>query len=153
MQKDSKQETQPESILTEDDIILESSLCGAPTVVAEAHDASEERASPSVSAHPLTDQSSLAACAVPYRQELMLRGKSNYTITCFLSDLKMFGDFVGHDTPVGRITKEHLTDWLMKLKFGTKGQMPAPKTMARRVTFLKNFLPWLAGEQMIKEDP
>jgi site-specific recombinase XerD len=83
----------------------------------------------------------------------MLRGKSNYTITCFLSDLKMFGDFVGHDTPVGRITKEHLTDWLMKLKFGTKGQMPAPKTMARRVTFLKNFFSWLADEQIIKEDP
>jgi integrase/recombinase XerD len=152
MQKDSKQETQPESILTEDVIILESSLFGAPTVVAEARDASEETASPSVSAHPLTDQSSLAACAVPYRQELMLRGKSNYTITCFLSDLKMFGDYIGHDIPVGRITKETLTDWLMKLKFGTD-HTPAPKTMARRVTFLKNFFSWLAREGVVREDP
>jgi integrase/recombinase XerD len=152
MQKDSKQETQPESILTEDVIILESSLFGAPTVVAEARDASGERASPSVSAHPLTDQSGLAACAVPYRQELMLRGKSNYTITCFLSDLKMFGDYIGHDIPVGRITKETLTDWLMKLKFGTD-HTPAPKTMARRVTFLKNFFSWLAREGVVREDP
>jgi integrase/recombinase XerD len=65
----------------------------------------------------------------------------------------MFSDFVGRDTPVGRITKEQLTDWLMKLKFGTKGQPPAPKTMARRVTFLKNFFSWLAREGVIREDP
>jgi len=65
----------------------------------------------------------------------------------------MFSDFVGRDTPVGRITKEQLTDWLMKLKFGTKGQTPAPKTMARRVTFLKNFFSWLAREGVIREDP
>ena len=72
----------------------------------------------------MTDQSSLAACAIPYQQELKLRGKSNYTVTCFLSDLKMFSDYLGLDTPVGRITKENLTDWLMKLKFGAKGQAP-----------------------------
>jgi integrase/recombinase XerD len=152
MQKDSKQETQPESVLTEDTTILESSLFGAPTVVAEARNALEETAAPSISAHLPTDQSGLAACAVPYRQELMLRGKSNYTITCFLSDLKMFGDYVGRDIPVGRITKETLTDWLMKLKFGTD-HTPAPKTMARRVTFLKNFFSWLAREGIIREDP
>jgi site-specific recombinase XerD len=106
-----------------------------------------------VRTHPLTDQSSLAACAIPYQQELLLRGKSNYTVTCFLSDLKMFSRFAGQDTPVGRITKEQLTDWLMKLKFGTKGQVPAPKTMARRITFLKNFFSWLFREQVIREDP
>ncbi len=65
----------------------------------------------------------------------------------------MFSDYVGRDTPIGRITKEQLTDWLMKLKFGTKGQIPAPKTMARRVTFLKNFFSWLAREGIIREDP
>jgi integrase/recombinase XerD len=106
-----------------------------------------------VRTNPLTDQSSLAASAIPYQQELMLRGKSNYTVTCFLSDLKMFSDYIGHDTPVGRITKEQLTDWLMKLKFGQKGRTPAPKTMARRVTFLKNFFSWLAREGIIREDP
>jgi integrase/recombinase XerD len=83
----------------------------------------------------------------------MLRGKSNYTVTCFLSDLKMFGDFSGHETPVGHITKEMLTNWLMKLKFGTQGHTPAPKTMARRVTFLKNFFSWLAREKVIRKDP
>src|SRR5260370_9668653 len=41
----------------------------------------------------------------------------------------------------------------MKLRFGTKGQTPAPKTMARRVTFLRNFFSWLAREGVIRENP
>src|SRR5256885_4934935 len=84
----------------------------------------------SAPAHNLTDQSSISSCALPYKQELQLRGKSNYTVTCFLSDLKMLGDFVGHDIPVGRISKEHLTGWLMKLKFGEAKEVTAAKTPA-----------------------
>ncbi len=153
MQKDAQQEKQPEPVMSEDSTILQNSLFGAPTVITEPPDPLEKPFPPLVRTNPLTDQSSLAACAIPYQQDLMLRGKSNYTVTCFLSDLKMFSDYSGQDTPVGRVTKENLTDWLMKLKFGTKGQMPAPKTMARRVTFLKNFFSWLTREQVIKEDP
>ncbi len=156
MQKDIQQEQhirQPESTSTEESTVLQSNLFGAPTVIAEPPDPLETPFPPLVRTNPLTDQSSLAACAIPYQQELMLRGKSNYTVTCFLSDLKMFSDYTGYDTPVGRITKEQLTDWLMKLKFGTKGQVPAPKTMARRVTFLKNFFSWLHRESVINEDP
>ena len=158
MQKDTEhkdQRTPPGgAILTEDSTILQSNLFNeAATVIAEPPNPLETPFPPLVRTNPLTDQSSLAACAIPYQQELMLRGKSNYTVTCFLSDLKMFSRFVGQDTPVGRIRKEQLTDWLMKLKFGTKGQTPAPKTMARRVTFLKNFFSWLARENVIREDP
>jgi site-specific recombinase XerD len=153
MQKDSQHEVRPEPMQADDTTVLQSSLFGSPTVIAEPPDPSETPFPPLVRTSPLTDLSSLAACALPYRQELMLRGKSNYTVTCFLSDLKMFREYVGSDTPVGRITKENLTDWLMNLKFGTKGQMPAPKTMARRVTFLKNFFSWLSSEGVIKEDP
>ena len=159
MQKDIQQEQQtqqtrpPEPTRSEDSTILQSNLFGAPTVIAEPPDPRETPFPPLVRTNPLTDQSSLAACAIPYQQELMLRGKSNYTVTCFLSDLKMFSDYTGHDTPVGRLSKEQLTDWLMKLKFGTKGQVPAPKTMARRVTFLKNFFSWLHRESVIQEDP
>src|SRR5438876_1833758 len=156
MQKDTEHKNQSpgSALVTDDSTVLQSNLFSdAPTVIAEPPDPLEKPFPPLVRTNPLTDQSSLAACAIPYQQELMLRGKSNYTVTCFLSDLKMFSQFVGQDTPVGRITKEQLTDWLMKLKFGTKGQTPAPKTMARRVTFLKNFFSWLASEQIIKEDP
>ena len=159
MQKNIQQEHQiqqtksSESTRSEDSTVLQSNLFGAPTVIAEPPDPLETPFPPLVRTNPLTDQSSLAACAIPYQQELMLRGKSNYTVTCFLSDLKMFSEYTGYDTPVGRIAKEQLTDWLMKLKFGTKGQVPAPKTMARRVTFLKNFFSWLHRESVIKEDP
>src|SRR5438132_9010890 len=156
MQKDTERKNQPpgSALVTDDSTVVQSNLFSdAPTVIAEPPDPLEKPFPPLVRTNPLTDQSSLAACAIPYQQELMLRGKSNYTVTCFLSDLKMFSQFVGQDTPVGRITKEQLTDWLMKLKFGTKGQVPAPKTMARRVTFLKNFFSWLAHENVIREDP
>ena len=154
MQKDTQQQTQPEPVLTEDSTVLQPNLfSGKSTVVSEPPDPSETPFPPLVRTNPLTDQSSLSACFIPYQQDLKLRGKSEYTVTCFLSDLKMFSDFMGRDTPVGRITKEQLTDWLMKLKFGTKGQPPAPKTMARRVTFLKNFFTWLSREGVIREDP
>src|SRR5205085_9081792 len=160
MEKDTQHESQAagisdtNTIVTDDTTVLQSNLfTDAATVIAEPPDPLETPFPPLVRTHPLTDQSSLAACAIPYQQELLLRGKSNYTVTCFLSDLKMFSNFVGQDTPVGRITKEQLTDWLMKLKFGTRGLAPAPKTMARRITFLKNFFSWLTREHIIHEDP
>ena len=160
MEKDTQQQKQSvgapntSAIVTDDTTVLQSNLfMDAATVIAEPPDPLETPFPPLIRTNPLTDQSSLAACAIPYQQELLLRGKSNYTVTCFLSDLKMFSGFIGQDTPVGRLTKEQLTDWLMKLKFGNKGQVPAPKTMARRVTFLKNFFSWLAREGIIREDP
>lgn len=154
MSKNMQQPGQPEPLLTDESTVVQPNLFnGAPLVVAEPPDPRETPFPPLVRARPLTDQSSLAACALPYQQELELRGKSAYTVTCFLSDLKMFSNFAGLDTPVGRITKEQLTDWLMKLKFGVPGHTPAPKTMARRVTFLKNFFSWLNSEGVIPEDP
>ena len=154
MQKDNQHKPHAEPMLTEESTVLQPNLfTGTPTVIAEPADPVETPFPPLIRTNPLTDQSSLTATFIPYQQDLKLRGKSDYTVTCFLSDLKMFSDFAGRDTPVGRITKEQLTDWLMKLKFGTKGRAPAPKTMARRVTFLKNFFSWLAREGVIREDP
>lgn len=154
MEKNAQQQTQPEPVLTDDSTVLQPNLfSGTSTVISEPPNPQETPFPPLVRTNPLTDQSSLSACFIPYQQDLKLRGKSEYTVTCFLSDLKMFSDFIGRDTPVGRITKEQLTDWLMKLKFGTKGRPPAPKTMARRVTFLKNFFSWLVRDGVIREDP
>ncbi len=157
MQKDISQEMQSEVVLMEESPVSQTNLFGAPNGVTELFESASDGhdlSSPSVvHMEHLTDQTSLVDCAQPYRQELQLRGKSNYTITCFLSDLKMLTDFIGPDEPVGRITKENLTDWLMKLKFGKRGLVPAPKTMARRVTFLKNFFSWLAREEILREDP
>src|ERR1700680_2856809 len=151
MPKDNPHSPQPEPILTDESTVSQPDLfTGASTVIAEP----PVQYPPLVRTHPLTDQSSISACFIPYQQDLQLRGKSEYTITCFLSDLRMLSEFVGRDTPIGRINKEQLTDWLVKLKFG-KGmdKLPAPKTMARRVTFLKNFFSWLSREGVIREDP
>jgi site-specific recombinase XerD len=154
MEKDEQRQSQLEPMLTGESTVLQPDLfTGAPVVITEPVDPTETAFPPLVRTKPLTEQSSLTACFIPYQQDLRLRGKSNYTVTCFLSDLKMFSDYIGRDTPVGRIAKEQLTDWLMKLKFGKKGQVPAPKTMARRVTFLKNFFSWLTRDGVIREDP
>jgi integrase/recombinase XerD len=143
-------------VATSEETVLQGDIFGASSIVTSPPEPVDPRQTPYppvIRTNPLTDQSSLSACAIPYQQELRLRGKSAYTVTCFLSDLRMFSQHTGPDTPVGRLAKEQLTDWLMKLKFGTKGQTPAPKTMARRVTFLKNFFSWLAREGVISEDP
>ncbi len=154
MEKDDQQQSQLHPMVTDESTILQSDLfSGTPVAISETVNPLETAYPPFIRTNPLTDQSSLSACFIPYQQDLRLRGKSDYTVTCFLSDLKMFSDFIGRDTPVGRITKEQLTDWLMKLKFGKNGQVPAPKTMARRVTFLKNFFSWLSREGIIREDP
>src|SRR6266853_579650 len=154
MEKDDQRQSQLEPMLTDESTVLQPDLfTGAPVVITEPVDPTETAFPPLVRTKPLTEQSSLTACFIPYQQDLRLRGKSNYTVTCFLSDLKMFSDYVCRDTPVGRIAKEQLTDWLMKLKFGKNGQTPAPKTMARRVTFLKNFFSWLTRDGVISEDP
>jgi integrase/recombinase XerD len=149
MQKDSEQELQSTVAQIEEVPVEQDNLFGTPIVV----DKDSEIPFPSSDQPLLTDQSSMAECTEPYRRELLLRGKSNYTITCFLSDLKMLTEFFGPETPVGRIRKENVSDWLMKLKFGTPGVTPAPKTMARRVTFLKNFFSWLEREHIIQENP
>ena len=152
---DNSHSPQSEPFLTDESTVSQPDLfTGASTVIAEPPDPRAVPYPPLVRTHPLTDQSSISACFIPYQQELQLRGKSDYTITCFLSDLRMLSEFVGRDTPVGRISKEQLIDWQVKLKFG-KGNdnLPAPKTMARRLTFLKNFFSWLAREGVIREDP
>lgn len=154
MQNEHQRSPQSEPFLSQEDTVLQPDLfAGTATVVSEPPDPQATPYPPFIRTHPLTDQSSLAACVLPYQQDLQMRNKSAYTITCFLSDLRMFSDFIGRDTPVGRISKEQLTDWLMKLKFGKQGQPPAPKTMARRVTFLKNFFSWLTREGVLREDP
>lgn len=140
-------------MLTEENPVEQDNLFGTPIVLDDQFDGAEEVQPLPEHMTMLTDQSSLTSCVGPYRRELMLRGKSNYTVTCFLSDLKMLMDFLGSDIPVGRITKENVTDWLMKLKFGNPVLTPAPKTMARRVTFLKNFFTWLEREHIIQESP
>jgi site-specific recombinase XerD len=100
---------------------------------------------------PPTAESSLAECAPAYQEYLRLTAHSRYTVTCFLSDLHLLSEFLGKETPIGRIATNDLTRWLMHLRW-ERGHPPAPKTMARRATFLKNFFGWLASERIVPEN-
>ena len=100
----------------------------------------------------LTPTSVLGACALPYQEYLRRTDHSVYTITCFLSDLRLLTDFLGRETPLRTITQDSLAGWLGHLRWDRATQ-PAPKTMARRATFLKNFFGWLAKEQVLADDP
>ena len=107
---------------------------------------------PAVEVVPPTAESTLSECAGAYQEYLRLTNHSRYTITCFLSDLRLLSDYLGTQTPVGRIVTDDLTRWMMHLRW-ERGHQPAPKTMARRATFLKNFFGWLASEGVIAENP
>src|SRR5271165_3753669 len=94
--------------------------------------------SPLVPLPPIDAATSLAGLALPYRQYLLLSDHTTHTVDCFLSDLRLFARFVGQDAPVGNMTNAIILRWLQHLRWESE-MPPAPKTLARRVTFLKNF--------------
>lgn len=107
--------------------------------------------SPLVELPPIDAATSLAGLALPYRNYLLLQDHTAHTVDCFLSDLRLLARFLGNDRAVGTVQREHIVDWLMNLRWGSD-ERPAPKTMARRVTFLKNFFGWLAQEGVVAEN-
>ena len=100
----------------------------------------------------LTATSTLGSCALPYQDYLRRTDHTAYTITCFLSDLRLLTAFLGRETQLRAITGDTLADWLGHLRW-ERATPPAPKTMARRATFLKNFFGWLAKEEILRDDP
>lgn len=120
-----------------------------------APDATEVVRAPRPSLVEIPDPSpttSLGACALAYQDYLRRTDHSPYTITCFLSDLRMLTLFVGAGVEVGSLTQERLGAWLDHLRLSGDNR-PAPKTMARRVTFLKNFCGWLTDVGALPMDP
>lgn len=105
--------------------------------------------SPLAALPPIDAGTSLAGLALPYRSYLLLTDHTNHTIDCFLSDLRLLARFIGPETPVGAVTKQQMKEWLLFLKFGSVDK-PAPKTIARRVTFLKNFFGWLVKSGVLE---
>jgi site-specific recombinase XerD len=99
-----------------------------------------------------SSDTALGACALPYQDYLRRTDHSPYTITCFLSDLRMLTEFLGYATPARDVTQERLGAWLEHLRHG-RDTRPAPKTMARRITFLKNFFGWLQEIGALERNP
>ena len=103
----------------------------------------------------LTTDSPLSASQIPYQHYLRLSNRSKNTIACFLSDLRLFAAFVGSDRPLGSIALEDLDRWRRHLQLDDEvgGLDEMPKTVARRMTFLRNFFGWLAEEGVLAQDP
>ncbi|MDE3230087.1 MAG: tyrosine-type recombinase/integrase [Chloroflexota bacterium] len=101
---------------------------------------------------PPTGATALGACALPYQDYLRRTDHTHATIICFLSDLRMLTEFLGYQTLARAVTQERLGAWLEHLRHGREAR-PAPKTMARRVTFLKNFFGWLREIGALERDP
>jgi integrase/recombinase XerD len=104
----------------------------------------------------LTAQSPLGACRLPYQAFLHASDRTENTIACFRSDLAHLIDFLGGARPIGEIALADLEQWRSHLKARGShrgGVAPAPKTIARRMTFLKNFFGWLAQEGILQHDP
>lgn len=99
-----------------------------------------------------TGDTTLGACALPYQEYLRRTDHSKNTITCFLSDLRMLTTFLGASLPTRDLTQARLGSWLEHLRHGGETH-PAPKTMARRITFLKNFFGWLCEIGALERNP
>ncbi len=100
---------------------------------------------------PIDATTSIAGLSVHYRNHLLLSDHTTHTIDCFLSDLRLLTRYLGANTPIGEVKREQLVGWLQFLKWGSQAR-PAPKTVARRVTFLKNFFGWLAQDGILEEN-
>jgi integrase/recombinase XerD len=64
----------------------------------------------------------------------------------------MLTEYLGYNTRARAVTQERLGGWLEHLRHGRDAR-PAPKTMARRITFLKNFFGWLNDVGAVERDP
>lgn len=91
--------------------------------------------------------------ALPFFQAFLYKeGKSEYTVTSFNSDLSLFADYIGDETPLGKFTTDGLNEFLRWMEH-ERGVPCSRKTYARRVTTLKVFFKWLTDNNYIDFDP
>ena len=77
---------------------------------------------------------------------------SPHTIRSFRSDLRLLGNYLGHNRLIGRIATSDLNRFLEYL-LHERGIPCSPKSYARRVTTLKVFFKWLHRGGVLPEDP
>jgi site-specific recombinase XerD len=99
----------------------------------------------------LTPSTSLRGAAQAFELYMSNEDFSTHTIRAFRSDLRLLGDFLGHDRQIGRIATEDLNKFLHYLLHERKAPC-SPKSYARRVTTLKVFFKWLHKGGVLPED-
>jgi integrase/recombinase XerD len=115
----------------------------------------------------------LGACALPYEEYLRQTDHTANTVACFLSDLRLLITSLGAEKPIRSVTSAELEDWLRTgqhrrvlrggaptnaptnapTSAGANDERASPKTVARRLTFLKNFFGWLVAREILRVSP
>jgi len=100
----------------------------------------------------LTPSTSLLKAAQAFEVYMRNEEYSEHTIRSFRSDLRLLGNYLGHDRPIGQIATADLNRFLRYL-LNERGVPCSPKSYARRVTTLKVFFKWLHKGGVLPEDP
>ncbi len=96
--------------------------------------------------------SSLSAAMERFREHMAQQDYAENTIKSFLGDLRILKRYLKTNPPIGEISTEDLKGFLHWLQH-ERGKPCSPKSYARRLTTLKVFFSWLAGEGILALDP
>src|SRR5271157_1456311 len=105
----------------------------------------------SISAH-INSQTPLSPAIRAWEIFLRDQGRSPYTIKAFMGDLKLLSAWMPPDRPIGSITTNDLSHFLLWLQNG-RGIPCSPKSLARRITSIKAYFRWLHSGGVLIVDP
>lgn len=100
----------------------------------------------------LTSRSRLADAREPFLAHLRREGRSEHTLSAFLSDLRLVEEFFGGDMALKDFTTTRLNRFLEWLEHG-RGVPCSRKSYARRVTTLKVFFKFLKAGRVLRHNP
>jgi integrase/recombinase XerD len=113
---------------------------------------SEEQSSQGAGVAAVTLDTPLMAVARAFELYMQNEAYSQHTIRAFRSDLRLLGNYLGHDRPIGQIGTADLNKFLDYLLH--ERDVPcSPKSYARRVTTLKVLFKWLHKGGVLASDP
>jgi site-specific recombinase XerD len=115
-------------------------------------DRSAEAGTAGTSVAALSPGSPLQQVTRAFEVYMKNEGMSVHTIRAFRSDLRLLGNYLGHDQPIGQIATSDLNEFLDYLLY-ERDKPCSPKSYARRVTTLKVLYKWLHKAGVLPEDP
>jgi site-specific recombinase XerD len=100
----------------------------------------------------LDGHSSLTAAIGAFHAHMLRQGFSENTIKAFGGDLNIFRKYIGPARPIGELSTQDISNFLNFLRF-ERGVPCNMKSYQRRLTSLKVFFGFLAGNRVITRDP
>lgn len=94
----------------------------------------------------------MTATVALFKDHLIREGKTENTVTSFVSDLQLVMDYLDGATPVGQFTTTMLSDFMYWLD-NDRGVPCSRKSYARRVTTIKVYFKWLFTLGAVAHDP